>query len=158
MYQGIRELCAVSLLCGAALSILPEGGVKRVAEILCTASLIFAVISPLKELDMDAYALESARLHELETSLAQQGQEAGERLNRLVIEQEYEAYILDKAKELNIELSGAEVEVQWSLEGFWMPWGVELSSGCGQEDRQKLSGILESDLGIPYERQRWNSE
>ena len=144
MYQGIRELCAVSLLCGAALSILPEGGVKRVAEILCTASLILAVISPLKELDMDAYAL--------------QGQEAGERLNRLVIEQAYEAYILDKAKELNIELSGAEVEVQWSLEGFWMPWGVELSSGCGQEDRQKLSGILESDLGIPYERQRWNSE
>ncbi len=158
MYQGIRELCAVSLLCGAALSILPEGGVKRVAEILCTASLILAVISPLKELDMDAYALENARLHELETSLAQQGQEAGERLKRLVIEQEYEAYILDKAKELNIELGGAEVEVQWSLEGFWMPWGAELSSGCSPEERQRLSDILESDLGIPYERQRWNGE
>ncbi len=158
MYQGIRELCAVSLLCGAALSILPEGGVKRVAEILCTASLILAVISPLKELDMDSYALESARLHELESALAQQGQEAGDRLNRLVIEQEYKAYILDKAKELDIDLSSAEVEVQWSMEGFWMPWGAELSSGCSEEDRQRLSRLLESDLGIPYERQRWNSE
>ena len=158
MYQGIRELCAVSLLCGAALSILPEGGVKRVAEILCTASLILAVISPLKELDMDGYALESARLHELESALAQQGQEAGDRLNRLVIEQEYKAYILDKAKELDIDLSSAEVEVQWSMEGFWMPWGAELSSGCSEEDRQRLSRLLESDLGIPYERQRWNSE
>ena len=158
MYEGIRELCAVSLLCGAALSILPEGGVKRVAEILCTASLILAVISPIKEIDMDAYALESARLHELETSLAQQGQEAGERINRLVIEQEYEAYIMDKARELGVNDLTADVEVQWSMEGFWMPWGVELSSGCSQESRERLSRLLESELGIPYERQRWNSE
>ena len=63
MYEGIRELCAVSLLCGAALSILPEGGVKRVAEILCTASLILTVISPIRELDLDVLALENARLH-----------------------------------------------------------------------------------------------
>lgn len=158
MYEGIRELCAVSLLCGAALSILPEGGVKRVAEILCTASLILAVISPIKEIDMDAYALESARLHELETSLAQQGQEAGERINRLVIEQEYEAYIMDKARELGVNDLTADVEVQWSMEGFWMPYGVKLISNCGDSERERLSQLLVSDLGIPYERQRWNSE
>ncbi len=158
MYEGIRALCAVSLLCGAALSILPEGGVKRVAEILCTASLILAVLSPLKELDMDSYALESARLHELESELARQGQEAGDRLNRLVIEQEYEAYIMDKAGELGIEDLAVDVEVQWSLEGFWMPWGAELNSGCDQESRERLSRLLASDLGIPYERQRWNGE
>lgn len=158
MYEGIRALCAVSLLCGAALSILPEGGVKRVAEILCTASLILAVLSPLKELDMDSYALESARLHELESELARQGQEAGDRLNRLVIEQEYEAYIMDKAGELGIEDLAVDVEVQWSLEGFWMPWGAELNSGCDQESRERLSWLLASDLGIPYERQRWNGE
>ena len=158
MYEGIRELCAVSLLCGAALSMLPEGGVKRVAEILCTASLILAVLSPIKEIDMDSYALESARMHELETQLARQGEEAEDRLSRLVIEQEYEAYIMDKAGELGIEGLAADVEVQWSLEGFWMPWGVELSSGCSQESRERLSRLLESELGIPYERQRWNSE
>ncbi len=158
MYEGIRELCAVSLLCGAALSILPEGGVKRVAEILCTASLILAVISPIKELDLDVLALENARLHELETSLAQQGQEAEERLNRLVIEQEYETYIMDKASELGIEGLAADVEVQWSLEGFWIPYGAEIRSACSQDSRERLSQLLVSDLGIPYERQRWNSE
>ena len=69
IHQSIRQLCALSLLCGAALSILPEGGVKRVSEVVCTASLIIAIVSPLKALDMDAYALESARRHELESSL-----------------------------------------------------------------------------------------
>lgn len=158
MYQGVRALCAVSLLCGAALSILPEGGVKRVAEILCTASLILAVVSPIKELDMDAYALESARLHEMETSLARQSQEANERLNRVVIEREYEAYIMDKASELGANDIKADVEVQWSIEGFWIPYGAELSSNCGSETRERLAQLVQSDLGIPYERQRWNSE
>ena len=65
---------------------------------------------------------------------------------------------MDKAKELDIDLSSAEVEVQWSMEGFWMPWGAELNSGCDQESRERLSRLLASDLGIPYERQRWNGE
>lgn len=158
MYEGIRALCAVSLLCGAALSILPEGGVKRVAEILCTASLILAVLSPIRELDFETYAVKNARLHELEASIAQNGQEAGERLERLVIEGEYETYIMDKAGELGIDNLKTDVEVQWSLDGFWIPYGVALSAECDDESREKLSYILVSDLGIPYERQRWSSE
>ena len=158
MYEGIRALCAVSLLCGAALSILPEGGVKRVAEILCTASLILAVLSPIKELDLETYAMENARLRELEASFAQNGQEAGERLERLVIEGEYETYIMDKAGELGIDGLKTDVEVQWSLEGFWIPYGVELSGECSDESREQLGRIMVSDLGIPYERQRWSSE
>lgn len=156
--QGIRQLCAISLLCGAALSMLPEGGVKRVAEIVCTASLILAVVSPLKELDMRDYALETAKLHELETELAAGAEAAGERLNRLVIEQEYEAYILDKAGELGMIGLEAEVEAQWSLDGLWMPWGAELKGECTAEDKKRLSSLIEADLGIPYERQRWNNE
>lgn len=158
MYDGIRQLCAISMLCGAALSILPEGGVKRVAEILCTASLILAILSPIRELDIETYALGSAKLRQMEASLSQEGQEAGERLNRIVIEQEYETYIMDKAAELGINYLTADVEVQWSLEGLWIPYGVQVDSDCSESSRNSLSRILVSDLGIPYERQRWNSE
>ena len=95
--QSIRQLCALSLLCGAALSILPEGGVKRVAEVVCTASLIVALVNPLKALDMESYALESAKRQERETALISGAEATQQLLNRLVIEQEYEAYIMDKA-------------------------------------------------------------
>lgn len=158
IYSGIRQLCAMSLLCGAALTMTPEGGVKRVAEIVCTASLIIAIVSPLKELDMGVYAVESARLHELETQLTSNATAAEERLNRLVIEQEYEAYIMDKASELGIGELEADVEVQWSLDGFWIPYGVKLKAGCSNEDKEQLSELIEADLGIPYERQRWHSD
>lgn len=158
MQQSIRQLCAVSLLCGAALSMLPESGVKRVAEIVCTASIILAVISPLKTLDMADYALESAKLHEMETALSRDAEEVGERLNRLVIEGEYETYIMDKARELGMEGLKAEVEVQWSLEGLWMPWSAGISGQWAAGDKARLSALIQADLGIPLERQRWQGE
>ena len=158
IHQSIRQLCALSLLCGAALSILPEGGVKRVAEVVCTASLIIAIVSPLKALDMDTYALESARRHDLESSLTADAKAAEQRLNRLVIEQEYEAYIMDKALELGLEGLAVDVEVQWSLDGLWMPYAVSLSGDCSQSGKEQLAALMTADLGIPYERQRWDSE
>lgn len=158
IHQSIRQLCVLSLFCGAALSVLPEGGVKRVAEVTCTASLILALVSPLKALDMQTYALESAKRHELETAMTNDAQEAQQRLNRLVIEQEYEAYIMDKAKELGLEGLAVDVEVQWSLEGLWMPCGATLSGVYSQTGKERLSALMAADLGIPYERQRWDSE
>ena len=156
--QSIRQLCAMALLCGAALSILPEGGVKRVAEVVCTASLILAIVSPLKSLDMEGYALESAQRHELEAALTDEAEDARRRLNRLVIEQEYEAYIMDKAHELGQEELVVDVEVQWSLDGLWMPYSARLSGDCSQSGKERLSALMAADLGIPYERQRWDSE
>lgn len=158
IYQSIRQLCALSLLCGAALSILPEGGVKRVTEVVCTASLIVALVNPLKALDMGTYALETARLHEMEASLTAEAEAAEQRLNRLVIEQEYEAYIMDKALEFGLEGLAVDVEVQWSLEGLWMPYAANISGAYSQTGKEKLATLMTADLGIPYERQRWDSE
>ena len=156
--QSIRQLCALSLLCGAALSILPEGSVKRVAEVVCTASLIVALVNPLKALDMESYALESAKRQERETALISGAEATQQRLNRLVIEQEYEAYIMDKAMEMGFDGLVAEVEVQWSLDGLWMPYAVSLSGDCSRSGKEQLAALMTADLGIPYERQRWDSE
>ena len=38
MHGVIREVCALSVFCGLAMSIMPEGSVKRVAGVLCTAA------------------------------------------------------------------------------------------------------------------------
>ena len=37
--ESIRQLCAVSIFCGAAINITPEGGVRRIMQLLCTAAL-----------------------------------------------------------------------------------------------------------------------
>lgn len=158
IYTGIRQLCAMSLLCGAALSVCPEGGAKRVAEILCTTVLVLTVLSPFKDFDLDAYALSSARYREAEAELFQRGDEAGNRLKRLVIESEYEAYIMDKAKELGLTDTAVDIEVQWSLEGLWVPYGIEIYAQGETRQIEELGRIIRDDLGIPFERQQWNGD
>ena len=44
--ESIRQLCAVSIFCGAAINITPEGGVRRIMQLLCTAALTMAILKP----------------------------------------------------------------------------------------------------------------
>lgn len=148
----------MSLLCGAALTMTPEGGVKRVTELLVTAVLVLTLISPFRELDFETYADITARRHEAEAELFSRAGEAEDRLNRLVIQREYASYIMDKAKNLGMELQTMEVEVQWSLDGYWAPYGSRISTQSGAKQREELGRILRDDLGIPYERQQWDGD
>lgn len=155
IYTGIRQLCAMSLLCGAALTLTPQGGAKRVTEILCTAVLVLTVLSPLKELDIDAYALSNAKYRETEAELFRKGEDAGERLNRLVIEREYESYIMDKGKNLGLTITKVKIQAEWSLDGLWIPYGAEVYVQGNSTAKDELGRILREDLGIPFERQQW---
>ena len=114
--DSIRQLCAVSIFCGAAINITPEGGVRRIMQLLCTAALTMAILSPIKEIDFDIYALETARLREAEAAINESAERIDDRLNRAVIEEQCEEYILDKAEELGANVSGVNVQAQWSLE------------------------------------------
>lgn len=151
----IRQLCAMSILCGAAISIAPEGTVRRMLEIVCSVVIISAVAQPFIGVDFAAYALELARFEEREAEFLADNSELNDRLNRLVIEERYETYIMDKANELGAEVYSVEVSVQWSMDGFWTPYSVQIS--CGSHAGQKeLSGRIEAELGVPAERQQWS--
>lgn len=158
IFEGVRALCLTSVLCGAALSITPEGGTKKVAEILCAAILTIALLSPFKSFSFDDYALQSAKLHEAEQRIISGAEETENRLNRLVIEQECISYIDSKAKELGIEQMSAVMEMRWDLEEIWVPWAVEIEAVCSREQRDSMSEIIGAELGIPEERQRWNED
>ena len=62
---------------------------------------------------------------------------------------------MDKAREYGLEIQSVQVQVQWSMEGFWMPWSVRVSCTGDELSRQKLRDSLVTDLGIPVERQAW---
>ena len=153
---AIRQLCALSLLCGAAMSIAPEGTVKRVLEIVCSAVLVTALIQPFIGMDLAAYALQLARLEEREAEFLEKNGDLNGRLNRLVIEEEAESYIMDKAGQLGAELESVQVTAEWSVEGLWVPSRAELT---GPEScRALLEGVLAAELGIPAEKQQWSCD
>lgn len=155
MGSVIRQLCFISLLCGFLLSICPEGNIKQIAGILSSVILILTVLTPLKAFDFDIYAEKLAEYTEKEKALSERSTEMSERLNRLVIEREYAAYIQDKAEEKGIEVKEAEVQVQWSSEGCWVPYSAEIYSNAANPLKYEMIQLIEADLGIPEERQRW---
>ena len=158
MSGAIREICALSILCGAAMSIMPEGGVKRVAGILTAAILLTAILTPLRSIDLESYALLAARYRQQEAELTAQGEKINERLNRAVIEREYETYIMDKANEMGIDIKEADVEVQWSTERMWLPYSACIAAHAAPAQRAALEDAIAAELGIPGERVTWKSD
>lgn len=122
--------------------------------ILSSVILMLAFLRPLSEMDMSAYAASLAKYHEMEQQLSLDGKDMNTRLNRMVIEEEYIAYIRDKAAQLDINLDGVQFEMSWNTKGYWMPVGVELEISGSTDNVPKLQSILESQLGIPGEKQK----
>lgn len=158
MSTMIRELCALSILFGVIMGIIPEGGVKRITGILCSAILIIVVLTPIKSIDIDSYALLLTQYREQEAQLTARADEINSRLNRAVIVEEYEAYIMDKAEELGIDVKEARVEVQWSTEAVWVPYSVSVTANADISLRRVFEDKLMAELGIPQERVKWQGD
>lgn len=152
---GIRELCILSVFCGAAMSLCPVGGAKQILGIGCAAVLTLCVLNTGSKLDLSAYGLELARYEERKEEFLKESAERADRLDRLVIEEQYKAYIMDKAREFGLTAVAVQVQTEWSMEGFWIPRSVQLRCSGEAQAREKLRQCLLADLGIPEERQAW---
>ncbi len=150
----VREICVVSIFCGAVLSLCPEGGAKRILQILQPIVLLAVILNNIGKLDLSPYALYSASFHEREISLLQDSEAIKNRLDRLVIEAEYASYIERRAEAAGIPATEIQIRARWSKEGFWMPDSsrIRLPTESG---RDELSRCLLGELGIPPERQEW---
>lgn len=158
MTGAIRELCALAILCGAVMSVMPEGGVKRVAAIGCTAALLLTAAGAVRGMDTKAFTLELARYRELSSELGAQSREARDRLDRSVIEEEYGAYICSEAASLGLTELRAEVTARWELPGLWLPYEARLTGAYGEAERRRLEERIEAALGVPRERIVWGDE
>ena len=62
---------------------------------------------------------------------------------------------MDTARLLQVPLQSAEVEARWSTEGLWVPYAVKLIGEPDEEGKAALTARIQTDLGIPAERQTW---
>lgn len=157
MGECIRQLCMLSVLFGILLDITPEGSVKKVSCIVCSAALITLILSGIKNTDASDYSIETARYREMSAAITSNAQESSERLSRLVIQSECEEYIKDKAAALGVTDMGVKVTARWNSDGFWMPETVTLQAVCSQETKMRLSDIIETELGVRKGNQIWSS-
>ena len=131
-----------AILSALAEALMPEGGVKQVGKLTCGLLMLSAVLAPLGELDVTAFAVP------LEYDQEQQAlQEEWEERMKTIIEERLSAYSMDKAKELGVDAQ-IRVECRREEDGAILPCRVVLEQGTGQDCRV-LKRQLSADLGIP---------
>lgn len=146
----LLSVLAVSFLCALAETLMPKGPVKGVGKLVCGLVLAAAVVSPVARLD-----LESGQqwLEDWDVGLERREEDLKKQVDeemKPIIEQEYEAYIVDKAAQLEAACT-ARVECRREEEGLYLPETVWISGSLSQQQREELTGILLEELGLTPE-------
>ncbi len=154
--EWIRTVVGASLLCCCAMYLCPKGRVRDALRIVCGVVMALALISPIMEFDFRSYSEGLASYRARAGEIDDMANEAYDSLTRTVIEQEYAAYISDKAAEQGLALRSVTVGVEWGGDGVWYPLEAYISGSA--QAQEALTPIIEADLGIPQERQYWSND
>lgn len=153
----LLAVIAVSLLCAAADALMPAGAVKRVGRLVCGLMLMGAILSPVAGLDLD---MGQQWLEDYLSGLHGREEELEETVNsqmKVIIEQEYAAYIVDKAAELGWTCA-ARVECRTSEDGLYLPDRTQVIGALTEEERARLAHVISEDLGVPKSKQSYIGE
>ena len=160
MMAGLRgwllALVAASLICALADALMPKGAVKRVGRLVCGLVLASASLSPLAGLDVESgQSWLERHLASVEFQRAELEEEVNSQM-KVIIEQEYAAYIVDKAAQLGAACS-ARTECRRDG-GLYLPQRVEVTGAVPPPLQSELVQIIVRDLGVPEEQIDFSEE
>ena len=153
----LLTVIGASLICALADALMPQGPVRRVGRLVCGLVLLGAILSPLTQLDLSRG---QRWLEDYLASLDNREAELTETVNsqmKVIIEQEYAAYIVDKAAQLGVACS-VQVECALSEEGLYLPARVRVSGALTERERTQVAQMMEEDLGVPQSEQLYITE
>ena len=152
--EGLRQyvisVAAAALICGIVSGMVQNGAAKELVRLLCGLFLAVTALHPLVKLDLSNLGEFALPYTQEAESVAAMGENMARESMADIIKAESEAYILDKAAELN-----AEITAQITVGDYQAPTAAKLSGEVSPYARQRLEKILESDLGIAKENQLW---
>ncbi len=146
--EYILSVVTVSLVCGVILQM--ASGKKEILQLVCGVVMTLAVLQPVSRIRMEDFWNSSRFLPEPADTWLAEGKKAAQSMKEQYITEAYEAYILDKAKNLGTELT-ADITVDENC----LPVFAEIQGNFDGEIRLILEQILTCDLGITKENQRW---
>lgn len=144
----LLAVISASLICALADALMPPGAVRRVGRLVCGLVLLGAILPPLTSLDLSGGR---RWLEDYLASLEDREAELTQTVNsqmKIIIEQEYAAYIVDKAAGLGLTCE-LRVECGLSEEGLYLPARAEVSGPLTEEEQAQVFRMIEEDLGVP---------
>ena len=150
------SLAAAALLCAMVRALVPKGRMEGICSLFCGVFLAMTALSSLAGWSLPDFAAQLTKI-QMQAEQARTGVEIRNREALCaIIKEKTEAYILDKAQELGLEIR-AEVTVE-TKDGYPYPSGVSLSGPCTADQRHTLTKYIEENLAIGEERQYWTNE
>lgn len=145
---------AAAMVVALADSLVPEGAVKKIGKLAGGLLMIVAILQPLAGLNYETLAAALANYRMETEGYSSALKTENERLMKTIIEEQTGAYIQDKAGELAVVCT-AQVTCQVTGDGNLYPASVVIYGELTQEQVNALSRIIEGDLAIPAENQRY---
>ncbi len=148
----IISVTAVTMICAVAAALTRNAPAKELVRMLSGLVLTIAVIAPALDLDFSQWIAFSDTYAQAGKAVASEGEILAQSAMSDIIKAEAEAYILDKAAAAGMEI---QVEVLLSDGQIPVPIQAVLTGAASPYGRQRLSQILETELGITKENQKW---
>ena len=144
---------AAAILCGIVTRLLGQKGTQgTMAKLMAGLFLAFTVIRPMANISLDDLTDFADRYADAGQQAALEGELLTKEALASSIKTQTEAYILDKAAALSLDL---KVEVTVSGEGIPTPTAVRVSGKASPYAKRRLQSIITEDLGIDKECQTW---
>lgn len=153
MKAYLIRLTAAAILGAVIRRLSPKDGAGKVSRFGAGLLIIFTALGPLGDFDPVSAAQNLVNAGYGQVMTTQETEAASNALLQELIIESARTYILDKAEELGAEIT-ASVETRFS-EGYPIPWRVKVEGNISEAQKSSLQKIIESDLGIPEDRQEW---
>ncbi len=162
MTEALRSwvvgIAGAAMVTAIAMTVTPEGRVKRVVSLVCGLMTVVALIKPIVGFDYGSFSEYLAQYKSEAEAFSANIEATNENLTRRIIEERSEAYILDKGKSLGMTDLKAAIQLTWCVDGFWYPSGVSLETNADETARQSLGRDIEAELGIPTDEINWSQD
>ncbi len=150
----VFRIIAAAIVCSIAGCLLkdktPSG---RMVHLLCGILMSITILSPIAGISFqnltNIYSSISLDAEQYVTD----GKKAAQEDAADIIKSQTEAYILDKAKSLGLQIA---VEVELDVSNYSVPCGAVITGAVSPYAKGTLETYMQEQLGIPKENQQWN--
>lgn len=151
--EYIIHVTAAALICSVLLRFTRRCGAAGVImKLLCGIFLAYSIVKPVQQVEFRGIEEFVSSFREDAEMAVQWGESTAATALAESISQGTEAYILEKAKGMNVELA---VEVELSDDEIPVPVAVSLTGQVAPYVKTVLSDTISQDLNIPKEKQIW---
>ena len=115
--------------------------------------MVTVILQPVIQVKLSEFAFSAEHIYQDAERIANEGSKIAEAQIAEIIITQAEAYILDKANSLGLQIT---VEVELDDSNNSVPCGAVINGAASPYAKGTLKGYMQEQLGIPKENQIWN--